>query len=485
MHYIREQSRGQATLFPETLDDYIMANNPVHFIDCFVNTLDFAALGFKQAKLARTGRPPYNPGVILRLYIYGYLYQYRSSRQLERQTHCNIEVMWLLGKLQPDFKTIADFRRENGQAIRAVVREFRILCRKLNLYGKELVAIDGSFFKASNSRSRHISSKQLDRELAKLDAQIASYLSSMDKADASDTGVVLTASELAEKLKQMQVLQQKQADKRAQLEDLESSGQSQRALTDPDARLLKKRGQQVIGYNVQIAVDSKHHLIAAHQVTRAANDLGQLMPLAEQAKAVLGVERIEVVADAGYYTRKDLKSSVDAGITPYVKPSNSSSSKANGRFSKIDFHYDVQTDNYRCPANSVMSFVGTGRDKSGHLLRYYRSHDCVDCPLKARCIKPGVAYRRINRWEHEKIMEQNVARLKARPEMMKIRMSLAEHPFGSLKQSMGATHFLTRGHPRVKTEMSLSVMAYNLRRAINVLGIEEMTKALSKKPIYA
>lgn len=485
MHYISEQSRGQATLFPETLDDYITANNPVQFIDCFVNTLDFAALGFKQAKLARTGRPPYNPGVILRLYIYGYLYQYRSSRQLERQTHCNVEVMWLLGKLQPDFKTIADFRRENGKAIRAVVSEFRMLCRKLNLYGKELVAVDGSFFKASNSRNRHISGKQLDKELARLDTQIGAYLSSMDAADTGDKGAVLSASELAEKLKQLEVLQQKKAGKQALRDDLKSRGQSQRALTDADSRLLRKRGQQVIGYNVQIAVDNKHHLIAAHEVTRSANDLGQLTPLASQAKAVLGVEHIEAVADAGYYTRKDIKSCVDTGITPYVKPSNSSSSKANGRFSKADFSYDAQTDNYRCPANNMMSFVGTGRDKSGHILRYYRSYDCAECPLKTKCIKSGVAYRRISRWEHEEIMEQNATRLKARPEMMKIRMSLAEHPFGSLKQSMGASHFLTRGYPRVKTEMSLSVMAYNLKRAMNVLGVEEMIKGLTNRPLYA
>ncbi|MCF6224789.1 MAG: transposase [Xanthomonadales bacterium] len=298
---------------------------------------------------------------------------------------------------------------------------------------------DGSFFKASNSRSRHISGKQLDRELAKLDAQIVAYFSSMDEADTGDGGAVLTASELAKKLEQLKVLQHQQAVKQAQREDLKSSGQSQRALTDPDARLLKKCGQQVIGYNVQIAVDSKHHLIAAHDVTRGGNDFGQLTPLAEQVKAVLEMDHIE----AGYYTRKDIKASVDAGITPYVKPSNSSNSKANGRFSKVDFDYDVQTDNYRCPANSVMRFVGTGKDKSGHLLRYYRSYGCTECPLKTKCIKPGVAYPRISRWEYEAIMEQNGARLKVRPEMMKVRMSLAEHPFGTLKQHMGATHFLT------------------------------------------
>lgn len=482
MHYIKEQSRDQVTLFPETLEDYISANNPVQFIDRYVDTLNLEQLGFKHATLRKTGRPPYCPGALLRLYIYGYLYQHRSSRQLERQTHCNVEVMWLLRKLHPDFKTIADFRRENGKAIRAVVCRFRTLCRELGLYGRELMAVDGSYFKASNNRTQHISRTQLDKDLVKLDQQIADYLAAMDDSDKGDSGEPLSEAELAEKLQRLNTLQKRQAVKQTQRDSLEAAGESQRCLTDPDARLLRKGGKTVIGYNVQIAVDKKHHLIAAHEVTNAGNDQGQLTPLAKQVKAALNVEHIEAVADAGYHTREDLKSSSEAGVTPYVKPTNSSSSKANGRYSKSDFDYDTEADVYRCPANNLMHFVGTGRDKTGHLLRYYRAKGCGDCRLRGQCLKPGVAYRRISRWEHERIVEQNAARLQQQPEMMKTRMSLAEHPFGTLKHWMGAEHFLTRGNSGVKTEMSLSVMAYNLKRAINVLGVEKMIEGASKMP---
>ena len=485
MHYIKEESRDQLVLFPESLEEYISPNAPVRFVDRFVDTLDLQELGFKHATLGTTGRPPYPPGALLRLYLYGYLYQHRSSRQLERQTYCNVELIWLLRKLRPDFKTIADFRRDNGEAIGAVVRRFRRLCRELDLYGRELLAIDGSHFKASNSRERHISRAGLDRDLAKLDRQIADYLESMDRADQDDGEEALTEAELAEKLERLEALQKQWEDKQAERESLEESGASQRCLTDGDARLLKKGGKAVVGYNVQIAVDDKHHLIAAHEVTREGNDQGQLAPIAKQAKAALEVDQIEVVADAGYHTREDLKSSGEADVITYVQPKDTSSSKANGRFSKSDFDYDAGEDVYRCPAKGVMSFVGTGRDKTGHLLRYYRAQGCGHCRLRAQCLKPGVAYRRISRWEHEWIVEENAARLQARPDIMKTRMGMVEHPFGTFKRWMGAEHFLTRGSPRVKTEMSLSVLAYNLRRAINVLGVEKLIEGLNKYPVTA
>jgi len=483
MHYVKEQSRDQLTLFPESLEDYISGNNPVQFIDRFVEKLDLDALGFKHARLGKTGRPPYSPGALLRLYIYGYLYQQRSTRQLERQTHCNVEVIWLLRKLHPDFKTIANFRRENGGGIRLVVREFRRLCRELELYGRELVAVDGSYFKASNSRSAHISVKGLDKDLAKLDAQIAGYLSALDEADKGDEGETLSEAALAEKLARLAALQQRQATKQAQRDSLQASGERQRCLTDSDARLLRKGGKTLVGYNVQIAVDDKHHLIAAHEVTTAGNDQGQLTPLARDVKAALGVEHIEAIADAGYHTRDDLKASAGCGITATVASYDSSSSKAAGRYSKRDFAYEAEADVYRCPAGEVLHFVGTGLDKTGHLLRYYRAKGCAGCRLREQCLKPGVAYRRISRWEHEAVVEANAARLQANPDLMKTRMSLAEHPFGTLKHWMGAAHFLTRGKARVKTEMSLSVMAYNLRRAINVLGVERLIEGLNQAPV--
>lgn len=483
MHYIKEHSREQLSMFPEVVEDYISSSAPVRFIDRYVDTLDLKELGFKHASLGKTGRPPYSPAVLLKLYIYGYVYQHRSSRQLERQTHCNIELMWLLGKLHPDFKTIADFRRENGKAIRSVVSRFRTLCKALGLYGKELIAIDGSFFKASNARSRHISQTSLDRDLVKLDEQITRYLSEMDKADQGEADEPLTEADLNEKLARLEVLQERQKHKQSQLDSLKKAGETQRCLSDADARLLKKGSKSMIGYNVQVAVDHKHHLIAGHDVTNAANDQGQLSPLAQEVKVALGVKEIKAVADAGYYVRKDLKQCSEMSITAYVKPTNSSSSKANGRYSKQDFTYDVQRDEYVCPAEQVMDFVGTGRDRTGHIQRYYRSRSCDDCLLKAQCLTPGVAYRRISRWEHEWIMEQNAERLKANPDMMRTRMSLAEHPFGTLKHWMGAEHFLTRGNEQVKTEMGLCVLAYNLKRAMKVLGVEEMIAFLNRRAI--
>ena len=475
MHYIEGQSRDQLVLFPESLDEYVQSNNPVRFLDRFVEALDLEGLGFRRAVLNPTGRPPYGPGDLLKLYIYGYLYQVRSSRQLERQTHCNVEVMWLLERLQPDFKTIADFRRDNGPAIRSVVKEFRGLCHRLELYGRELVAIDGSYFKASNSRDRHRSVQGLEREQAKIDAQIAEYFAAMDQADQEDTSAPISAAALAEKMKRLEEIQ-------SQLAELRAAGVEQRGLTDPDARLLKKGTKTVVGYNVQVAVDSKHHLIAAHEVTAAGNDQGQLEPMGRRAQAALGVRAIEVVADAGYHTRADLKDSMEAGITPYVPAGNSSASKAQGRFSKADFQYDSSTDAYGCPGGQRLHFVGTGRDKTGHLLRYYRARGCADCACRTRCLKPGVAARRISRWEHEHLVEETAARVAARPGIMKVRKALVEHPFGTLKRWMGTEHFLTRGFAQVRTEMSLQVLAYNLKRAINLLGVCALIAALDPVP---
>lgn len=478
MHYIQEANRQQLSLLPESLEDYVAGNNPVRVIDRFVETLDLAALGFSRAVLSKTGRPPYSPAALLKLYIYGYLNRLRSSRQLERQTHCNVEVMWLLGRLQPDHKTIADFRKDNGKALRQVVKEFRQICRDLNLYGRELVAIDGSFFKASNSRSRHISQKSLDKDLRSLDRQIKQYLSSLDRGDKDEDGESLLDDQLAEKLARLEALQRK---KQEQRESLEAAGERQRALTDSDAKLLKKGGQQVIGYNVQAAVDSKHHLIATHEVTNAGNDQGQLAPMAQDSREALGVKRVEVVADSGYHSRAGLKACEEQGVTAYVAPTNSSSSKAHKRYSKADFEYDAERDVYICPAKQMMGFVGTGRDKTGHRLRYYRAEGCTQCPLRSRCLKDGVAYRRISRWEHEQIVEANRARVQAHPDKMKRRMGLAEHPFGTIKQWCGSQHFLTRGFSNVKTEMGLNVLAYNLKRAMNVLGVEQLLEELQKR----
>ena len=486
MAYLRGESRDQISLLPESLEDYVSDNAVVRFIDGFVESLDLGELGFNRIKLASTGRPPYSPDCLLRLFIYGYLHQHRSSRQLARQTRCNVELMWLLEKLTPEFKTISDFRKDNGTAIGRVVSQFREFCRKLGLYGEQMVAIDGSFFKASNSQDQVLSQKKLDKERARIEKQVEEYLEEMDRNDALEQDEVeLTAQELEEKIRQMEEMQKRLRDNREQHQSLVESGEQYRCLTDEDARLLRKNGKSMIGYNVQIAVDDKHHLIAGHDVTTDGNDAKQLSRMALLAKENLSAEALDAVADSGYQSREELHNCAQEKITPYVATRNTSSSKAQGRYGKQDFIYDVQQDVYRCPAGEELSFVGTGKSKTGLNMHRYRTRQCTDCRLRSQCIKPETAFKQQDRWEHEHLVEANVARVAAHPEMMSRRQALAEHPFGSFKHWMGAQHFLTRRKPNVRTEMDLTVLSYNIKRAINVLGVEYLIEALNRKTVLA
>jgi transposase len=483
MAYLRGESRDQISLLPESLEDYVSANAVVRFIDGFVESMDLEGMGFNRTKLSSTGRPPYSPEHLLRLYIYGYLHQHRSSRQLARQTRCNVELMWLLEKLTPEFKTISDFRKDNGTAIGRVVSEFRHFCRKLGLYGEQMVAIDGSFFKASNSKDQVLSQKKLDKEQARIEKEVEAYLEEMDRNDALEQyEVELTAEELQQKIRQMEEIQKRRRENQADRESLAELSEKYRCLTDEDARMLSKNGKSVIGYNVQIAVDDKHHLIAGHDVTGDGNDARQLSRMAQLAKENMSAEELEVVADSGYHGRAELKNCEDEGITPYVATRDTSSSKAQGRYGKQDFIYEAQRDVYRCPVGEELGFVGTSQSKTGLTMRRYRTRQCTDCRLRSKCLKPETAFKQQDRWEHEHIVEENAARVAAHPEMMSRRKALAEHPFGSFKHWMGAQHFLTRRKPNVRTEMDLTVLSYNLKRAINVLGVEILIEALARRP---
>lgn len=483
MAYLRGESRDQINLLPEALEDYVAANALVRFIDRFIDSLNLKELGFNRIQLASTGRPPYSPGCLLRLYLYGYLHQCRSSRQLARQARCNVELMWLLEKLTPEFKTIAQFRRDNGAAIGAVVGEFRAFCRELGLYGQEMVAIDGSFFKAVNSKDQVLSDKKLEEEQRRIEKQVEKYLEDMDRIDAEEEDEVeLTAEELEEKIRQME---ERMRQKQEQQKDLKESGESHRCLTDPDARMLRKGGKTEIGYNVQIAVDDKHHLIAEHAVTNAGNDAGQLGPIAKGAKENLSAEKLIAVADSGYHTRGDLKACAEANITTYVAERDSSSSRANGRFGKRDFAYDEAQDVYICPAGEVLKRVGRRKSKTGETLFNYRTTQCRGCGIRDRCIKPETQSRQVTRWEHETLIDANKARLKAHPEMMSRRKSLAEHPFGTFKRWMGQQHFLLKRTSGAETEMNLMVLAYNIKRVVQVLGVDKMMKVIEERRALA
>ncbi len=477
MRHIQGINRDQITLFPEAVDEYVAEDNPVRFIDAFVESLDLQALGFKHAVPEETGRPPYNPADLLKLYIYSYLIRIRSSRQLEREANRNVEVMWLLRRLTPDFKTIADFRRDNRKAIRQVCREFSHFCRKLDLFSGDLVAIDGSKFKAVNGRARNFSKARLKKTIEELDAEIDRYLDELDENDAQEPEErKLTKEELQEKIEEMK---RHQAEAKELEKKLEESGQSQISLTDPDSRSMPVGGGRTtdVGYNVQVAVDPKHKLIVDHEVTNAVTDRGLLSTMAKRAKDLLGVEKMEVLADMGYYHGKEIKACLEAGITPYLPKPRTSANRQLGLFGKENFRYDPEQDCYHCPAGEQLTFrfQTTEQDRE---IRYYATTACGNCSIRRQCTR-NKRGRRITRWVHEDVLEQMERRARASPEKMKLRKQLAEHPFGTIKRAWNQGYFLTKGLESVNAEMSLTMLAYNIKRAIQILGVPKMMEALA------
>jgi transposase len=473
--FIQGESRTQSTLLPESLDDYISEENPVRVVDAFVEHLDLGALGFDGVVPAATGRPSYHPAVLLKLYIYGYLNRIQSSRRLEREAQRNVELMWLTERLTPDFKTIADFRRDNGKAIRNVCRQFIVLCRKLDLFAESIIAIDGSKFKAVNNRDRNFTSAKLKARMAQIEESIDRYLEAMNTADrtqaetAGPQAVRLNAK-IAKLKQQMQELQ-------AMEQRLKSEPGGQVSLTDPDARSMATsgRGTGIVGYNVQTAVDSKHHLIVAHEVTNVGHDRAALASMAEQARDASGLTDLTVVADRGYFDGEEIRACELSGITTYVPKPMTSGAKAEGRFGKPDFVYIAADDEYRCPAGQ-RAIHRFSREEKGMDIRVYWSSACPRCPIKEQCTPSD--YRRIRRWEHEAVLEAMQRRLDHHPEMMGVRRQTVEHPFGTLKHWMGSAHFLTRTLKRVSTEMSLHVLAYNLKRLMRILGQAGVMAAL-------
>jgi len=471
--FIEGEDRTQVTLLPECLDDYVDQDNPVRVVEAFVDQLDLRQMGFDGVAPAATGRPAYHPAVLLKLYIYGYLNRVQSSRRLEREAQRNVELMWLTGRLMPDFKTIANFRKDNGRAIRNVCRQFIVLCRQLNLFTAAIVAIDGSKFKAVNNRDKNFTPAKMQRRMAQIEENIARYLADMDTADRAEPEVAeLKKGRLQAKIAALkeQMLQLK----RLEAQMLASPDQ-QLSLTDPDARSMKSRDGGIVGYNVQTAVDAKHHLIVAHEVVTTGIDRDQLTPMAEQARAATGIDDLTVVADRGYFKSDQIRQCEQAGITPILPKSLTSNSRADGRFDKQDFIYIAADDEYRCPAGqrAIKRFTTI---ENGLTLNKYWSSACPRCPLKAQCTTSD--YRRSARWEHEAVLEAMQRRLDRQPEMMRVRRQTVEHPFGTIKHWMGWTHFLTKTLPRVRTEMSLHVLAYNMKRVMRILGIGEMLVAI-------
>jgi transposase len=473
--FVVGDDRGQSTLFPERLDDYLAEDNPVRAIDALVDELDLACLGFGGVEPEATGRPAYHPSTLLKIYVYGYLNRVQSSRRLERECQRNIELIWLTGRLMPDFKTIADFRKDNGEAIRKVCREFVELCRRLELFSEASVAIDGSKFKAVNTRDRNFTQAKMARRLAQIDESIARYLSQLDSADrqgeavpeAKTTRLNEKIATLRQEIQRLNVINTQMM----QTEDRQIS------LTDPDARSMATsgRGSGMVGYNVQSAVDTKHHLIVTHEVTNVGSDRGQLSNMSEQARTAIGSEVIEAVADRGYYSGEEILACEAAGNTVYLPKPMTSGMNAKGRFGKQDFVYVAADDVYRCPSGEKLTYHFSN-EEDGKRLRRYWTTACQACALKHKCTTGK--QRRISRWEHEAVLKIVQARLDRSPDQMRVRRQTVEHPFGTIKSWMGATHFQMRTLKHVSTEMALHVLAYNMKRVMSILGVGGLMQAI-------
>jgi transposase len=469
--FIEGEERSQTVLFPESLDEWITDDNPVRAVDAFVEELDLFELGFGRAEPAETGRPGYHPATLLKIYIYGYLNRIQSSRRLEREAQRNVELIWLTGRLMPDFKTIADFRKDNGTAIRNVCREFVELSRRLGLFSEALVAIDGSKFKAVNNRDKNFTPHKLKERRKQLEESIDRYLKELDRADREPASVPeARVTQLKEKI--AKVKEHIRALGKIERE-LPKTPDRQVSLTDPDARSMATsgRGTGIVGYNVQTAVDTEHHMIVAHEVTNEGHDRDQLAPMANLARDAIGQKKVAVLADRGYFKSEQIRLCDEAGMTPLVPKPMTSTAGFEGRFDKRDFVYEAKRDEYRCPAGQRAVWRMTTIEDGLRMHSYWPSV-CPQCPIKAQCTPSD--FRRIKRWEHEHVLEAMQERLYQMPQASRLRRQTAEHVFGTLKAWMGATHFLTKTLPKVRTEMSLHVLAYNMKRAINILGVQPL-----------
>jgi transposase len=474
--FIQSVDRSQGTLFPEHLDDYVQDDNPVRVVDVFVEQLDLGELGFTSVTPLLTGRPAYPPSVLLKLYIYGYLNRIQSSRRLERESQRNLELIWLTGRLMPDFKTIANFRKDNGPAIRKVCSQFVLLCRQLNLLTEASVAIDGSKFKAVNNRDNNFTANKVERRREQIEASIERYLAALASADRQESTDFMAAK--IQRLQDKVVLLKEHLEKlKAIGTQLQEAPDKQISLIDPDARSMATsgRGTGMVGYNVQTAVDTKHHLIVAHEVTNVGHDRHQLANMAKQAKTAMGSDELKVVADRGYFDSEEILKCQEASIVPIVPKCLTSGAQADGRFGKADFIYHAEKNEYRCPAGQSLIWRSSRVERGLNLHRYWSSH-CGQCEIKAQCT-PSTE-RRVSRWEHEAVLEAMQLRLDQAPDSMRIRRQTVEHPFGTLKAWMGSTHFLTKTLKRVSTEMSLHVLAYNLKRVMKILGTTALMEAM-------
>lgn len=464
--------RNQGFLLPPSVEEYVSAENPVRAIDSYVESLDLEKLGFRHAGgELRAGQPAYEPKVQLKLYLYGYLNRTRSSRRLEAECYRNLEVIWLVQGQRPSYKTIADFRKDNLEALQAVNRDFVQVCQELDLFGAELVGIDGSFLRGNVSKDSIFTAERLKGALAHIDADIGKYLAELEQADQQAEGQEASEGQLAEKLAKLRARQQHRSE---QLKQLEASGERQIGEVDEDARLLNKRGGTVAGYNVQIAVDSQHKLLVTGEVVQDGNDEQQLAPMSKAAKAVLGVETLETTEDTGYFNAVQIKECIENGITPYIpEPDKQAQSRKAGRFVRDDFTYEAAANCYRCPNGQELPYSSVIQKGEKKILVFRSSVPvCAGCPLRSKCLGEKSDVRLVTRWEHEAVIEEHRVRMAEKgAERMRQRAAICEHIFGTLKQWCGWTHFLLRGLKKVRAEFSLLMLTYNFKRVLSLQGL--------------
>lgn len=485
--YKEDKNRSQEMLFPPSIDEYVGDNNTVRAIDAYVEGLDLDSLDFKTAKqIITSGQPAYDPSALLKLYLYGYLNRIHSSRRLERACLINLEVIWLMSDLKPSYKTIANFRGDNASALRKANKDFVLLCKELDLFGKELVAVDGTFLKASANKSSIYTENNLKKQLQKIDNKIKEYQDRINKQDQQEDKSNDPSSTddkgLPDKIEK---LKKKQKEKLALQEKLKSSDEKQISTIDPDARLLSKRGQTTAGYNAQSAVDDKHNLIACEKVTQEGHDSSMLHVMLSETKEVLEVNEIAGLADSGYYDSKQLKACEDEDITTYV-PKQKRANKS-GRIVRDDFIYNQAEDCYYCPEQKPLLRKGKVIIDNGKKMRQYKSSrtDCNNCPVREKCLGKKSKTRSLYRWEHEEVLVRNKQRLKEHPEVIRKRGSMVEHPFGTIKHRAGMHHFLMRGLEKCQGEFSLMVMSYNFTRVLNIIGIPAFIEHCIKRRQYA
>jgi transposase len=474
--FVEGDDRRQSLLLPASVDDYVTGDNPVRVVEAFIDELDLGALGFEGVQPASTGRPAYHPSTLLKIYLYGYLNRLQSSRRLEREAQRNIELIWLTGRLAPDFKTIANFRRDNGPAIRAVCGQFVELCRRLKLFTKAVLAIDGSKFKAVNNRDKNFTVAKVGKRMEQVDASIERYLATLDRADRKESDETeVRTTRIKEKIaalrRQMQSLKEME-------QQVQAAPDQQVSLTDPDARSMATsgRGTGMVGYNVQICVDAEHHLIVAHEVTNVGHDRTQLAPMALKAQEATGCEEVTALADRGYFNGEQVLACEGTGVLPCVPKTLWPSIAERGFFTRQDFLFDSEKDHYTCPAGAKLTRGSRRSDRKDDIDHYRHLTACFTCPLKPKCTPDKL--KRVKRWQHEGVLDKMQARLDHLPDAMSIRRQTVEHPFGTLKSWMGSAHFLTKTLEKVRTEMSLHVLAYNIKRMIQIFGVRPLLESI-------